>query len=185
MNNSEYKNVYASYTVTPQSAVLLQQFSRDIMRIFQKYPMWNLPVVKTPSQFHITADYRWNVTNMDEYIASVQKRKKNGASFIEFDGVWIWKSKTNGNDIIYIKPTWEIPFENITDYDSIPHMTAAEILTPDNTFLMRLWLCSITNVFDAWRELWGEWPFVPIGIETSKIQIWWTRWNEKKIIVEI
>lgn len=185
MNNLEYQNVYASYTVTPESAGLLQQFSRDIIHIFQKYPMWNIPDVKIPSQYHITADYRWNVVNMDEYIASVQKRKKHGASFIEFDGVWIWKSNKTDNDIIYIKPIGEIPFENNADYDSIPHMTAIEIKHPDNLFLRRFRLCAVTDVFDAWRQLWDEWPFVPIGIETSKIQIWGTVWNEKKMIVEV
>ena len=185
MNTQEYQNVYASYTVTPKSVVLLQQFSRDIIRILQKYPMENKPDFKVPSQFHITADYRWSMNNVDEYIALVQKRKKNWASFIECDGIWTWKSNANWNDIIYIKPKWEIPFENDLDIENIPHMTAIEIIEADNDFLMRFWLCAITNVFDAWSELWDEWPFVPIGIDTSKIQIRWSQYGEKKLITEV
>lgn len=184
MKNQLYQNVYASYTVTPQSEELLKQFSREVISILQWYPMDEKPVFKVPSQFHITADYRWTVTDIDEYIATIKKRKKNWQQYIECDGVWTWKSNTNGNDIIYIIPTWEIPYEH-NDIENTPHMTAVEMIKPDNLFLTRFWMCAITNVFDAWSELWGDWPFIPIGIDTKKIQIRWTQDEKKSILVEI
>lgn len=184
MNKHEYHNVYASYAVTPRSEALLQQFSREIITILQAYPMEHKPDFKVPSQFHITADYKWTVTNIDEYIKTITKRKKNWSQFIECNGIWTWKSNTNGNDIIYITPTWDMPYQH-GDIHNTPHLTAVEMVKPDNTFLTWFWLCAITNIMDAWSELWDEWPFVPIGINTAKIQIWWTQNSEKKMIIEV
>lgn len=80
MKNFEGKhleNVYASYPVTSAAERLLHQFSHRIITLIgQDYPMDDKPVVKIPSHYHVTADYKGDIEDIRTYIQEIKEKQK-------------------------------------------------------------------------------------------------------------
>lgn len=205
-NKPTYTNVYASYAVTPASERLLQQFSRTILHLLQEYPMHDTLQVKVPSHFHATAQYAWLVSDVDAYIAEIKAKIKHlQQTTIACDGVWAWQSNIDASGTIFAIPQENLPFEwwspmqkspkeNLlnevllwhNNWVAIPHLSLVTILPPDNIFWIWFWMWCLERIMEQRSRLWEGETFVPIEIDTSKIQIRWREnGEEKRLLVEV
>ena len=167
-----YKNVYAGYTVLHPSEEMLVEFSRRIIAILAEYPADTPLQIKTPSQFHITADYRGEVSDLDRYIYELEQRKKSLIEVVTCDGVGTMPSNTTGNCVIFMVPQEEIPFQTLPN--KIQHITTIQVIKPEELFRIRLQKMHIIDkLYEERIQLSREeYEGNVVKIDTSKLTVW-------------
>lgn len=189
MNKFEGKlleNVYASYPVNSAAEKLLHQFSHRIITLIgRQYPMDMKPVVKIPSHYHVTADYKGDVDDISTYIQEIKEKQQRVSGRVGLGGVNFRRSNVNNNGIISVHPNGSIPFAYPAE--AHPHITVAEITEAEPLF--RTWfrveqvLMSLASIR---IELQKKSPdFNKAQVDVSRLEIWGKEKGNKALIIEV